>query len=194
MAGRTDPKVLGRSVWALTRRQNGVVTRSQLLDLGVTRSGIAHRLRIGRLHLLHRGVFAVGTPEVSRLGRWTAAVLACGGEALLSHQSAAEAWGIRGVWAGQIEVSVPIQQKPRVRGVRVHRRRTLEAKDARRRFGIPVTDPARTLVDLATRLRPRELEAAINEADRLDLIDAVRLRRGRGDALPTRRPHGAAAP
>lgn len=177
MASRTDHEVPGRPVWTLARRQNGVITRSQLLNLGVTRSGIAHRIRTGRLHCLHRGVFAVRTPEVSQLGRWAAAVLACGKEALLSHQSAAELWGIRGRRAGQIEVSVPIQRKPRVRGVRIHRRRSLESIDGRRRFGIPVTSPARTLVDLATRLGSRELEAAINEADRLDLIDPVRLRR-----------------
>ncbi len=190
MAGQSDHKMLGRSVWALARRQHGVVSRSQLLDLGVTRSGIAHRLRTGRLHLLHRGVFAIGTPEVTRLGQWTAAVLACGTGTLLSHQSAAELWGIRGRRAGPIELSAPIQRRPRVRGVRIHRRRSLGAIDERRRLGIPVTGPARTLVDLATRLGSRELEAAINEADRLDLIDPIRLRRA---AEEMRFQRGAAA-
>jgi very-short-patch-repair endonuclease len=103
---------------------------------------------------------------------------------LLSHRSAAELWGIRERRGGQIEVSVPIERKPQARGVLIHRRRSLESTDGRKRFGIPVTAPARTLVDLATRLKPRELEAAINEADRLDLIDPTRLRQAI-DGMPS---------
>ncbi|MEA2418077.1 MAG: hypothetical protein QOE60_283 [Thermoleophilaceae bacterium] len=60
-------------------------------------------------------------------------------------------------------------------GVRVHRR-PLPDRDLTRRHGIPVTSPVRTLVDLAHRLPPRELEAAVNEADKLDLVDPERLR------------------
>jgi predicted transcriptional regulator of viral defense system len=170
IASQTDHESPGASIWALARRQHGVVTRAQLVERGVTRAGISHRTRIGRLHRLHCGVFSVGTPDVSQLGRWMAAVLACGTNAALSHQSAAELWGIRSPRGGRIEVSVPIERKPRVREVRVHRRRALTPSDSRVRHRIPVTSPARTLTDLATRVSVPELEAAINQADKLDLI------------------------
>jgi very-short-patch-repair endonuclease len=158
------------------RRQHGVVTRAQLLDLGLTRAGISHRIRIGRLHPLHRGVFRAGTPEVSQFGRWIAAVLACGPNALLSHQSAAELWGIRSLQGGPIHVSVPIERKPRVRGVRVHRRGKLTARDERLRRAIPVTSPVRTLADVADSISAKQLEAVVNAADKLDLVDPERLR------------------
>lgn len=176
MAGQRHHKLVGNSIWSLARRQHGVVTRSQLLEIGLTRSGISHRIRTGRLHHLHRGVFSVGTPNVGQLGRWSAAVLACGPQALLSHQSAAELWGIRTPRGGRIEVSVPIERKPRIHVVRVHRRRVLCASDSRVRHRIRVTSPARTLADLATRLSAWELEAAVNEADKLDLIGPESLR------------------
>jgi very-short-patch-repair endonuclease len=106
-----------------------------------------------------------------------AAVLACGHNALLSHQSAAELWEIRECRPGSIEVTLRGAGKRQSRGLTVHRRIVLSSADRRARRGIPVTSPARTLADLALRLSEDELEAAINEADRLDLIDQERLRR-----------------
>jgi very-short-patch-repair endonuclease len=106
-----------------------------------------------------------------------AAVLACGRSALLSHQSAAELWEIRERRSGPIEVTLLGAAKRRNHGLVIHRRIVLSSVDRRARHGIPVTSPARTLADLALRLSEHELEAAINEADRLDLIDPGRLRR-----------------
>jgi hypothetical protein len=93
------PQRLQSSVWALAHEQHGVVTRAQLIELGYGHEAIRHRLRRGRLHPVRRGVYAVGRPELSRLGWWMAAVLSCGPEALLSHGSAAGLWGIR-LWMG----------------------------------------------------------------------------------------------
>src|SRR5262245_3293644 len=81
---------------ALAERQHGVVGREQLLRLGCGRRAIAGRLRSGRLHALHAGVYAVGHSVLSRQGHWMAAVLACGPDAVLSHRSAAAHWGFRG--------------------------------------------------------------------------------------------------
>jgi very-short-patch-repair endonuclease len=106
-----------------------------------------------------------------------AAVLACGPGTLLSHQSAAELWGIRKPAGGPIEVSVPATARRRPRGIRVHRRRGLTDRDRAIRSGVPVTNPARTMADLAGSLSPEQLEAAVNEADKHDLIDPERLRR-----------------
>ena len=174
IAGQSDQNA--RLAWALARRQHGVITRAQLRELGFTDRAIDHRLRTGRLRPLHRGVLVLGGREVGNLERWMAAVLACGEDALLSHQSAAELWGIRKPRAGDVEISVPKRVRRRPEGIRVHRRSGLTDPDRRTRRGISVTSPARTLADLSGRLHETQLEAAINEADRLDLIDPERLR------------------
>jgi very-short-patch-repair endonuclease len=162
-------------VWSLARRQHGVVTRAQLLELGFRADAVKHRVAKGRLHPLWRGVYAVGRPEVSQKGRWMAAVLSCGESALLSHGSAAVLWGLMRTATG-IDVVVPEGAYRRRPCVRVHRRSGLAAEHRRRVSGIPVTDPISTLVDLASSEPEWQVERAINEADRLDLIDPERLR------------------
>jgi very-short-patch-repair endonuclease len=180
-----------RSVWALVRRQHGVVSRAQLLELGLRGHAIKHRLANGRLHLLYRGVYAVGRPEVTREGRWMAAVLACGPHAALSDEPAGIAWGIRPDRPVPIEISIPLSLTRKRPGIVIHRRRGLAA-DVTRLRGIPITTPLRTLIDLATRLSTKELEAAVNEADKLDLIGPDSLRRavdertGRAGTAPLR--------
>ena len=123
-----------------------------------------------------RGVYAVGRPELTRSGWWMAAVLFCGPGAALSHRSAAALWGLGIAPAGRIEISVSAVSSARGLRVRVHRRPTLQADDLATRDGIPLTSPARTLLDLATQLSRGSLERAINEADRLDLVDPDSLR------------------
>ncbi len=105
-----------------------------------------------------------------------AAVLACGDGAMLSHGSAAALLRIGEERNGEIEVSVELPRAPRVRGIRVHRRGALTEADLRIENGIPLTSPIRTLIDLARRLRTPQLERAINEADKLDLVDPETLR------------------
>lgn len=156
--------------WELQRRQHGVVSRAQLLELGVSSDAIVHRVSTGRLHPVAHGIYAVGRPELSQHGRWCAAVLSCGPTAALSHLSAAALWGIRQSQRTEIEVTVATHVRRRRQGVAVHCR-ALEANERTSRDGIPVTTVQRTLLDLATTLRGNRLEAAINEADKLDLID-----------------------
>jgi very-short-patch-repair endonuclease len=163
-------------VWSLAERQHGVVTRQQLVELGLHPQAIKHRIAKGRLHPVWRGVYAVGRPQVTRYGRWMAAALACGPDAALGHGTAAGLWGIRPKPRGMIEVVVPAHVTRKRPGIIVHRRANLAPRDLTRRHGIPVTTPACTLIDIATRLERDELEAAINEADRLDLIDPEALR------------------
>ena len=164
------------AAWALADRQHGVVARRQLLVLGLGAKAIEHRLAIGRLHSIRRGVYAVGRPHLTREGRWMAAVLSCGRRASLSHGSAAALWGIGEEAGAEVEVSVGAQVAPRPHGLRVHRRANLTLTDLTVERNIPVTGPARTLVDLAVRLGQAELEAAINAADRRGLIDPESLR------------------
>ncbi len=104
-----------------------------------------------------------------------AAVLACGPDAALSHLSAAALWGISEE-GSRVEVSVPYKRNPRCVHARVHRRLKFTEAEVRHRFGVPLTSPVQTLIDLATRLPQPKLEAAINAADKLDLIDPEALR------------------
>jgi very-short-patch-repair endonuclease len=155
----------------MANAQHGVLTRGQLLRLGFKRHAIDHRVTVGRLHPVARGIYAVGRPELSQRGRWVAAVLGCGSGAALSHRSAAALWGIVAVPRGDIEVSVPYASPRRRPGVRVFRRPKLCLSDLTVRDGIPVTKPIRTLIDLAAHLDRAGLERAINEADRLGWTD-----------------------
>jgi very-short-patch-repair endonuclease len=173
---------LHRAAWALARRQHGVIARWQLLELGFHPQAIKHRIAKGRLHPVHRGVYAVGRPDLTREGHWMAAVLACGPEAYLSFHSAGAHWGILPPRSGNGAPSTPIHvslQAAVVRqpaGIRVHRTTTLIPADLTTHREIPITSPTRTLIDLATVLDLRQLEAAVNEADKLDLVDPETLR------------------
>jgi very-short-patch-repair endonuclease len=184
--GKKQQDVAGEvagEVWDLVRRQHGVVARPQLLRVGIASRSIEHRISKGRLHPLWRGVYAVGRPEVTQKGRWMAALLACGPTALLSHRSAAALWGIAPVpRAGPIEVVADVLRQRA--GVRVHRRRDLGPEHRREMAAIPVTDPISTLVDLASCAPDWQVERAINEADRLDLVDPEAFRRTVGGLGP----------
>ncbi len=106
-----------------------------------------------------------------------AAVLACGDDAVLSHRSAAELWGIGYEERGRIDVSIRRRSKITRAGIKVRARPSLDASCLVLRFGIPVTHPIQTLIDVATELEPFRLERAVNEADKLDLVDPETLRR-----------------
>ena len=167
---------LDRSTAAIAERQHGNVTRTQLLAMGLTRHQIDHRVRLGRLHSVHRGVYAVGRPPRTALERASAAVLACGPGAALSHTSALALWGLtRWPWTMSVTASTG-RHHPEIR---IHRSRKLLPRDFRRHNGIRVTSPARTLLDCAPLLRRNGLARAVNEARHLkhlrlgDLADVV---------------------
>jgi very-short-patch-repair endonuclease len=160
-------------VWALVRAQHGVVAHAQLRGFGYSQEAIRHRVATGRLHVLHRGVYAAGRPEVTRHGRWMAAVLACGEGAALSHRDAAALYDLLPPRPGPIHVSVPHPIARRRPGLIVHRRQTMRTA---RVHEIPVTSIASTLVDLAAGEPLNRLTRAINQADKHDLIDPDALR------------------
>jgi very-short-patch-repair endonuclease/predicted transcriptional regulator of viral defense system len=162
--------------WRVARRQHGVLARRQLLALGFTRNGITHRRKTGRLHLVARGVYSVGRAELSREGRWMAAVLACGENACLSHRSAGALYGICEERCGVIEISVRGTAEPRREGLRVRTRPSLPSQDVGTLHRIPITSPVQTMIDLATELPTKLLARAVNEADKLEVILADDLR------------------
>lgn len=151
-----------------------MVSRAQLLEPGLLDAdGIAYRLRVGRLLRVHRGVYAVGHRPPSPLTSVMAAVLACGPGAVASHLTAAALWGIHGRHATPVHVTATAGR--RHSGVVAHRSRTLAPVDMTAHFGIAVTAPARTLLDLADVLGPTELARAVNVArrERLVSLDAL---------------------
>jgi AraC-like DNA-binding protein len=158
------------AVVALAAGRFGVVSRTELRDLGMSRDAIDHWLRAGRLLALHRGVYAVGHSALRREGRWLAAVLACGEGAVLSHRSAAAHWGLLHTDQSRVDVIAPATRRG-VPGIRLHRSRSLDARDTTNHRGIPVTTVARTLLDLAATVQSHLLERALAQAERLRLYD-----------------------
>jgi len=150
---------------ALAAKQHGVVAYRQLRALGFGPGAIEHRARAGRLHLVHRGVYAVGHTRLTAEGRHMAAVLACGDGAALSRWSAARRWELLRTRDAVIDVVVPGNPEGR-KGIRMHRARDLHPHDITKRDGIPITSVPRTLLDLAARAPQRTLKRAVNEADR----------------------------
>jgi hypothetical protein len=168
----------GRSTeaWDLAKRQHGVVARRQLLALGFNAREIEHRVGRGRLHLVMRGVYAVGWPQLTPKRRWMAAVLACGDGAALSHRSAAAFWGIGKEARGRVDVSVMRRCELKRSGLRIRGRPALRPEDIVIEDNIPVIAIAQTLVDLASELDEVAVERAVNEADKRDLINPETLR------------------
>lgn len=162
---------IDRRLAFLARRQHGVVSAVQLHWLGLGEEAIRYRIKVGRLHRIHRGVYAVGHRGLAREGDWSAAILACGPGAVLSYRSAGQLHGILTDYGGPIEVSVPRGRAAHREGIRV-RTVALSAHAVRHRSNIAVTSLARTLLDLAAVLEPGPLTRALQNARRQGLTIA----------------------
>lgn len=147
-------------------RQHGVVTVAQLNAIGIAGSAVTRRIRAGRLHRVHRGVYAVGHSGLSGEGMWIAAVLTCGPGAVLSHRSAAELFELLPPGRGPIHVTVPASSGGRRqrRGLSIHRS-SVPRPDVTSRSGIPVTTPVRTAADLRRSVPAATVRRAIREAE-----------------------------
>jgi predicted transcriptional regulator of viral defense system/very-short-patch-repair endonuclease len=165
-----------RYVQALAARQHGLITYEQLRAAGFSDAAIARRLALGRLHRIHRGVYAVGRRELSREGVFLAAVLAVGDDAVLSHFAAAALWEC---WTGRtdpVDVSVPRRARSRA-GIRVHGVVDLPPVATTIRNGIPVTTLTRTIRDLAgTMYSERAYRRVVHEAFARKHVDLASLR------------------
>jgi very-short-patch-repair endonuclease len=160
--------LVDRAVTDIARRQHGVVSSHQLATEGLSRNAVAHRVASGWFVRLHRGVYGVGPLQAPR-ARAMAAVLAYGDGTVLSHFSAAALWGLVPERAGAMHVNVDRPGAHNRPGVRVHRAR-LDPLDATRREAIPVTSPARTLLDLAAIASEKDLARAVEEAQIRNLV------------------------
>jgi very-short-patch-repair endonuclease len=146
----------------LAAEQFGVVDVDELRACGLTDKAIATRVRAGWLHPLYKRVYAVGHPNVPIRGRFLAAVKACGPGAVLRHFAAAVLWGLLKWEDRHPDVLTPRARTHR--GIKTRRTKRLDDIDVRRRYGIPVTSPARTLVDLAAVMQPKALRRTTREA------------------------------
>ncbi len=159
-----------RELSVVAAHGRGVVTRAQLVALGYANTAISRRVRAGRLHRLHPGVYAVGHASVSREGRWLAAVLAVGDGAALSHRSAAGLWDLSSVRA-KPDVTTARRGRRAPAGIDLHRTRWLPPEHVTVLEGIPVTTVERTLADLAAVVSPGRLERAIAVAEARAIVD-----------------------
>lgn len=161
----------------VARRQHGAVSIGQLRAAGLSDGAVSKRCRSGRLHRLHRGVYAVGHIAPSTKRRWMAAVLAFpetsesdDRRAVLSHHSAAALWGLLPPEDGPVDISLPSRSgRQKRQGIRVHRPESLEPSETTRRHGIPITSPARTLADLRSAVSRGEFRRAVRQAEFLGL-------------------------
>jgi very-short-patch-repair endonuclease/predicted transcriptional regulator of viral defense system len=163
---------------ALAARQHGVVTRAQVVAAGAPLHALEYRVKSGRLHRIHRGVYRVG-PAVSPWEREAAAVLACGEGGVLSDRTAGVLWSIVRYPTGDVFVHVSVQGGGRRigRGVCVHRIERLGSDERTVLHGLPITTPARTILDLARTADAAELEQAIALAEREGLVSREELGR-----------------
>jgi very-short-patch-repair endonuclease len=164
-------------VAALAARQHGVVSYTQLIELGFSAGAIAYQVGIGRLHRVFRGVYAVGHAVLPRYGRTRAAVLAYEPQSLLSYRSATELWGLIRTSRFVVDITVVGRHGGAQRGVKVHFARSVHREDVAVKHGIPVTSVPRTLLDFAEVASRRELERAWDTAERLELFDLGALSR-----------------
>jgi very-short-patch-repair endonuclease len=174
-------------ILALAARQHGLVTRKQLLDAGLTPQMVRGRLKAKRLRPVQRGVYLVGPPLAPRV-KEMAAVLASGPGAVVSHRSAAALWEMlpQPGASAPVDITVHVSCRGFRPGIRVHRTRRLDPGETTKKDGVPVTSPARTVLDLAGELRAEELERVVAEVERRGLNTRAEL-----SAMVARHPRRA---
>jgi very-short-patch-repair endonuclease len=166
----------------LATAQQGVISRAQLLAAGMSAAAIGRRVAGGRLLRLHPGIYAVGHRALRPEGILLAAAMAGGPGAVLSHRSAAAEWGLRPSAAARVDITVPGDRGRSSPALSVHQGR-LAPEDVTRHDGIPITTPARTLLDLAEVVSREQLDRAVDRALELRLYDQRAL-----DAVIARSP------
>jgi very-short-patch-repair endonuclease len=164
----------------LVTRQHGVVSTAQLLREGYSEDAVLEWVAAGRLHRLHQGVYTLGHRRLTWYGHCWAGILGAEANevdevvwpAVASHGSAAYLWGVYRYAPGTIDVTAPIRRRAK-RQFRVHFSSILAVEDRGEREGIPVTSVPRTLLDLAVRARPEQLDRLLERTEEKDLLDLI---------------------
>ncbi len=167
----------------LASRQFNRVSRRQLMELGLSERVIERQLSTGFLVIVEQGVFGVAPVlEHDMWGRWKGATLTAPGS-VLSHTSAAAAWGLWSLPREFETVTRPGSGGPRRHGGVLAYRSIVLEEDRTELRGIPITSAARTLLDLARGISARALARALRDAARLELVTLPEL----GDAIARHR-------
>lgn len=160
----------------LAAAQWGVFSLDQLQALGMRASAVRTRASNGRLHRIYRSVYSVvAAGLLTRNGRFMAAVLACGPDAVLSHRSAAALLGLRPTDRSNFDVMVAGRGRRRQPGIDIHSSTTLTDADITRVNNIPSTTVSRTVLDLCDVISPRGVERSLDQAEILEVLDLRKL-------------------
>lgn len=152
-----------RLIGVVAAQQDSLIAWDQLRHLGLRRGAIEHRVTRGLLHRLHPGVFCWGALIESPWMRARAALYACGRDSIVTHDAACGLIGIRSHPEGPIDITV-IARRVRRTGIRAHDVAKVARADVRKIRGIPVSAPARALLEIAPQLTTRELADAVEQA------------------------------
>lgn len=161
---------LQRTIARIAGHQDNVISREQLLSAGLGRGAIAHRVRTGAWQRLHNNVYLLGPAPPSLMARARAAVMACGVNAVVSHRSAAEMFGLLPEIGGEVHVSVAGRNVAPREGIRHHRIAAFARGEITKMRGIPLTSVARTICDLAATESANDVETAFQEALYRDIV------------------------
>jgi very-short-patch-repair endonuclease len=153
-----------RAIARIGARQENVISREQLLGAGLGRGAIAHRVATGAWQRLHNGVYLLGPAAPSLMGRARAAVLACGADAVVSHRSAAEMFGLLPEIGAEVHVTVAGRNLAPREGVRRHRIAAFGPGEVTKMRGVPLTSVARAICDIAATESAKDVERAFQEA------------------------------
>ena len=156
------PDSMERRIIQRATQSHRILTRQELLAIGLGPRAITYRAQTGVLHREYPGVFAIGTPATHAYERSMAAVKACGTGSMLADDGALALWGFIDTWPRQLAILTPNNRRPK--GLIVHRSTILTSKDRRVHKGVPVTSPARALLDAAVYLGGRRLTRVVNDA------------------------------
>jgi predicted transcriptional regulator of viral defense system len=156
--------------------QHGLITLEQLEAQGLTVQAVHERLLAGRLHRIHQRVYSLTPGVMTQRGRFMAAVLACGPDAVLSHRSAAYLWGLVDTWEGPIDVTAPNRRGRSPEGVAAHRDGSLQPIDKTTLYGVPCTSVARTVLDFAAVAPEWEVRKVVAQGEVLGILDKAKLR------------------
>lgn len=181
--------VVENAIAKIARRQDNVITREQLLSVGLGRGAIEHRVKGGTMQRIHKSVFLIGPAPPTPMARARAAALACGDGAVVSHRTAAELYGLLPKTAGDVDVTVAARNPGARPGIRLHRVAGIGPGEAVSMRGMAITSAARTICDIAATELSREVEHALQEALYREVITEASV----ADVI-AREPHRRGAP
>lgn len=173
-ASQSDP--IDVLIARIAARQERLITLAQLYALGLNHDQIRRRVKRGLLHVLHRGVFIVGPPNIQAKGHLKGALLTLGDTAFLSHRTSVAFQGLRAIDMHRIELTVVADHTPRRPRLIIHRTATEPHRtEVRSRHGLRYSSLARALIEQAPNETPDELIRLITQGIRKNLLQIRQL-------------------